>query len=73
MGLFHFRPRTSQKNLVTTYVSVELKFEYVFSQNFYFTFRFNFIADAVAETGASLVYIEIKNNQVRDYFTGKCI
>ena len=32
--------------------------------------RFNFIADVVAETEAALVYIEIKNLQVRDYFTG---
>jgi len=32
--------------------------------------RFNFIADVVAETGAALVYIEIKNLQVRDYYTG---
>jgi len=32
--------------------------------------RFNFIADVVAETEAALVYIEIKNLHVRDYFTG---
>jgi HtrA serine peptidase 2 len=33
--------------------------------------RFNFIADVVAETGPVLVYIEIKDLRVRDYFTGQ--
>ena len=32
---------------------------------------FNFIADVVAETAHSLVYIEIKDTGVRDYFTGQ--
>ena len=33
--------------------------------------EFNFIADVVAETAHSLVYIEIKDTGVRDYFTGQ--
>ena len=33
--------------------------------------KFNFIADVVAETAHSLVYIEIKDTGVRDYFTGQ--
>ncbi len=33
--------------------------------------RFNFIADVVAETAPGLVYIEIKDLRVRDYFTGQ--
>jgi len=33
--------------------------------------QFNFIADVVAETAPSLVYIEIKDTGVRDYFTGE--
>jgi len=33
--------------------------------------RFNFIADVVAETAPSLVYIEIKDTGVRDFFTGQ--
>ena len=33
--------------------------------------RFNFIADLVEETAPGLVYIEIKDTGVRDYFTGQ--
>jgi len=33
--------------------------------------QFNFIADLVAETAPGLVYIEIKDTGVRDYFTGQ--
>ena len=33
--------------------------------------RFNFIAEVVEETAAALVYIEIKDLGVRDYFTGQ--
>ncbi len=33
--------------------------------------QYNFIADVVEEVAASLVYIEIKDLGVRDYFTGK--
>ena len=33
--------------------------------------RFNFIAEVVEETAAALVYIEIKDMGVRDYFTGQ--
>jgi len=34
-------------------------------------FQFNFIADLVEETAPGLVYIEIKDTGVRDYFTGQ--
>jgi len=33
--------------------------------------RFNFIAEVVEETAAALVYIEIKDAGVRDYFSGE--
>lgn len=33
--------------------------------------RFNFIAEVVAETAPALVYIEIKDTGVRDFFTGQ--
>jgi len=35
--------------------------------------RFNFIAEVVEETAASLVYIEIKDMGVRDYFSGEAL
>jgi len=33
--------------------------------------RFNFVADVVTETGASLVYIKIKDRGFRDFYTGE--
>lgn len=33
--------------------------------------RFNFVAEVVTETGASLVYIKIKDRGFRDYYTGE--
>ena len=33
--------------------------------------RFNFVADVVTETGASLVYIKIKDKGFRDFYTGE--
>ena len=33
--------------------------------------QFNFISEVVAETSPSLVYIEIKDTGVRDFFTGQ--
>jgi S1-C subfamily serine protease len=33
-------------------------------------YQYNFIADVVQEVAAALVYIEIKDLGVRDYFTG---
>ena len=33
--------------------------------------RFNFVSDVVKETGASLVYIKIKDRGFRDFYTGE--